>query len=122
MEISRIFDLVDNYEAKFNKDDVFGAKEQGEWKKYSVSDYRNYSDNISHSLLAMGIKKGDKILTVTNNRPEWNFCDIGIMQMGAVHVPIYPTISDEEYKHVLNNSDGKIVFVSSKYYTIELNQ
>jgi len=114
MEIKRIFDLVDNYEEKFNKDDVFAAKITGSWKKYSVKDYRDYSDNISYSLIAMGIKKGDKIITVTNNRPEWNFCDIGIMQVGAIHVPIYPTISDEEYTHILNNAEAKIVFVSSK--------
>ena len=113
MDIKRIFDLVDNYNKKYSKDKLFGAKENGKWVTYSTDDYRDISNSVSYSLLELGIKKGDKIATVSNNRPQWNFVDMGTSQIGAVHVPIYPTISDEEYEHILNNSDVKIIFVSS---------
>jgi len=62
--------------------------------------------------MAKGFKKGDKIATVSNNRPEWNFVDMGMSMIGVVHVPIYPTISDEEYKYILEHSDAKMLIVS----------
>ncbi|MCK5838933.1 MAG: long-chain fatty acid--CoA ligase, partial [Bacteroidales bacterium] len=65
-------------------------------------------------LLALGVKKGDKIATISNNRPEWNFIDMGALQIGAVHVPIYPTISEGDYKFILNHAEVKYVFVAGK--------
>jgi long-chain acyl-CoA synthetase len=64
----------------------------------------------------MGFKKGDKILTVSNNRPEWNFADMGMGQIGVVHVPVYPNISDSDHRYVLEHSDARMVIVSSKEY------
>ncbi len=62
----------------------------------------------------MGFEKGDKIATVSNNRPEWNFVGFGISQIGCVHMSIYPTISDEEYRHILSHSDSRILAVANK--------
>ena len=62
----------------------------------------------------MGIKKGDKIAIISNNRPEWNFTDFGISQIGAVSVPIYPTLSVEEYAYILGHAEPKLIFVSDK--------
>lgn len=63
----------------------------------------------------MGIVKNDKIALIsTVNRTEWNIMDIGIMQTGAQDVPIYPTISEDEYAYVLNHSESKLVFVSDQ--------
>ena len=73
MKISRTFDLLNRYKENFIKDDVFVAKEKGVWKKYSTQNYIEQSYFFSYGLLALGFKKGDKILTITNNRPEWNF-------------------------------------------------
>jgi long-chain acyl-CoA synthetase len=64
-------------------------------------------------LLKLGIKPGDKIATISNNRPEWNFVDMGISQIGAVHVPLYPNINEEEYEYILEHSESKYVFISS---------
>ena len=115
MEIKRLFDLLPNYEASFKpKDDVLAGKVNGEWVTYDIKAYREYADHISYGLIALGVKKGDKIATISNNRPEWNFIDMGIMQTGAVHVPIYPTISEEDYKYILNHAEVKYVFVSGK--------
>jgi len=114
MEVTRIFDLLDRYEEFYHKDDVLAAKENGKWIKYNHRDYINYSNYFSYGLLSMGFKRGDKIATVTNNRPEWNFADMGMMQIGVVHVPIYPTISLDEYNHILNHSDIKAIIISDK--------
>lgn len=115
MEIKRLFDLLPNYETSFKpKDDVLAGKVKGEWVKYDIKAYREFANHISYGLLALGIKKGDKIATISNNRPEWNFIDMGIMQAGAIHVPIYPTISEDDYKYILKHAEVKYVFVSGK--------
>jgi long-chain acyl-CoA synthetase len=115
MEITRIFDLLPYYAEKFlPKEDVLACKENGGWRKYSLKQYTETANNISYGLLALGVKRGDKIATITNNRPEWNFLDMGIMQVGAVHVPIYPTISESDYLTILNHAEVKFIFVSGE--------
>ena len=113
MEITRIFDLLPDYEQKYKpKDDVIASKENGQWVKYSIRQYRETVDNISYGFLALGIKPGDTIAQISPNRAEWNFVDMAIQQVGAVHVPIYPTISESDYNYILNHAEVKYVFVS----------
>lgn len=113
MTIKRIFDLLPNYEASFKpKDDVLAGKENGSWKKYSLKEYIETVDNLSYAFLAMGVKKGDTIATITNNRPEWNFLDMAIMQVGAIHVPVYPTISAAEYLYIFCHAEIRFVFAT----------
>ncbi len=115
MEVTRIFDLLTRYEEKFQpKEDVLAGKEDGEWVKHSLKKYRQTVNEISYALLKQGVKKGDKIATISNNRPEWNFVDMGIMQIGAIHVPIYPTISEDDYQYILKHAEVKYVFVAGK--------
>ncbi|MCK9400566.1 MAG: long-chain fatty acid--CoA ligase [Bacteroidales bacterium] len=115
MEVTRLFDLLPYYKNSFKpKDDVLAGKEGGIWVKYSIDQYIEAATNISYGLLYLGIKPGDKIATISNNRPEWNFLDMGILQIGAVHVPIYPTISESDYKYILAHSEVKFVFISGK--------
>lgn len=115
MEVTRIFDLLPYYKNKFRpKDDVLAGKEDGKWVKYSIGQYIQTANNISYAFLKLGVKKGDKIATITKNRPEWNFLDMGILQIGAVHVPVYPTISESDYKFILKHAEVKYVFVAGK--------
>lgn len=115
MEVTRIFDLLERYEKEFQpKDDVLAGKVDGEWVVHDIKTYREMADNISQGLLSLGVKKGDKIATIANNRPEWNFMDMGISQIGAIHVPIYPTISKADYKYILTHSEVKYVFIAGK--------
>jgi long-chain acyl-CoA synthetase len=115
MGVTRIFDLLPYYKEKFkSKDDTLAGKEKGKWVKYSIDQYIKTANNISYGFLKLGVKKGDKIATIANNRPEWNFIDMGVLQIGAVHVPIYPTISESDYKYILNHAEVKYVFVSGK--------
>lgn len=115
MEVTRIFDLLPFYKTNFRpKDDALAGKEDGKWVKYSIDQYIENANNISYAFLKLGIKKGDKIATITQNRPEWNFLDMGILQTGAIHVPIYPTISESDYKYILKHAEVKYVFVAGK--------
>lgn len=115
MEVTRIFDLLPRYKNEFKpKDDALAGKEGGKWVKYSIEQYIETANHISYAFMKLGVKKGDKIATITKNRPEWNFLDSGILQVGAVHVPIYPTISESDYKYILTHAEVKYVFVSGK--------
>ncbi len=112
--ITRTFDILTHAEENFNYDVALSIKRNGKWENFSTADYRRYVDQFSLGLLAMGFKKGDKIATITNNRPEWNFMDFGMSQIGCVHVGIYPTISETEFRHILSHSDSKILIVADK--------
>ncbi len=113
MEIKRLFDILPHCKTSYKpKPDVLAGKENGKWVTYSIDQYIENANNISYGLLKLGVKKGDKIATISNNRPEWNFLDMGISQIGAVHVPIYPTISESDYQYILNHAEVQYVFVS----------
>lgn len=114
MEITRTFDLLAQWQAKFPKDDALAGKQNGEWQTYSTEDYQNYVNQVSAGLLEMGYKPGDKIASATGNRPEWNFVDFGLAQANFIHVPVYPTIGAEDYAYILEHAEVKAVFVSNK--------
>ncbi len=112
----RIFDIFKVYK---NSPDTIGGfnlyeKINKEWVGYNTEEYERVSNELSSGFLELGIKKGDKIATITNNRPQWNFLDMGILQAGAVHVTIYPTISIDEFNYILKHSDTKYVFVANR--------
>jgi long-chain acyl-CoA synthetase len=115
MEVTRIFDLLTRYEEQFKpKETVLAGKENGKWVSHDLKNYREMADSISQALLALGVKKGDKIATISNNRPEWNFIDMACLQIGAIHVPIYPTISLDDYKYILEHAEIKFVFIAGR--------
>ncbi|MDL2313026.1 AMP-binding protein, partial [Bacteroidales bacterium OttesenSCG-928-B11] len=112
MEITRIFDILPHYATHYPNDDALCSKENGVWVKYSINQYIEKVNYISYGLMQLGVKKGDRIASITGNRPEWNFLDMAILQLGAIHVSIYPTISESDYKYILNHAEVKMVFVS----------
>jgi long-chain acyl-CoA synthetase len=115
MSISRIFDVLDQYQEKYpNKADAFVSKEKGEWVRYSSKEYIELSNAVSYGLMKLGCKKGDKIATISNNRPEWNFVDMGMAQLGIIHVPIFSTLDANGYKQIFNHAEIKLLFVSDK--------
>lgn len=111
-EILRTFDIIDHIQEQYkHKNDVFGGKRNGIWFIYSGSDYRQYVDAISYSLLEHGFKKEDKIISISSNKPEWNFIDMAMAQLGIVHVPVYPNINTNEYLYIFSHSDAKAIFI-----------
>ena len=115
MEVTRIFDLLDQYIEKYPGQEVaLAGKENHEWVKYNIQDYIQQVNKISYAFLAKNVQAGTKIGIISANRPEWNFFDFGIMQIGCVCIPIYPTISDSDYLHILNHAEIEYIFVDSK--------
>lgn len=121
MKLTRIFDLLENLKEKyFFKDDILAYNIGGKWKKYSVDEYYSISHNLACGFLALGLKKGDKVITITNNRPEWDFVDMATGLAEMVHVPVYPTLNHHDLVHVLNHSDARLIIIGSErlYYKI----
>jgi len=114
MNVERTFDLLDRYRDLFKKEDALCGKQDGVWVKYSSQNYINNSFNFSYGLLELGIKKGDKIITVSNNRPEWNFVDLGMSMIGVIHVPAFTSLSTSDYQYIINHSEAKLIIVSDK--------
>lgn len=110
-EVTRTFDILERLIHLYPQTEFLGGKKGNEWYTYSTDEYNLKSHQFALGLLALGIQKGDKIATVTNNRPEWNFADMGIAMAGAVHVPIYPTIGEDEYSYILNHAEAKYLIV-----------
>jgi len=114
MEITRVFDILELYKTQFHKEDVLASKVGGVWQKYSSRDFLKHVDDVSYALLAMGLTSNDKVAIISNNRPEWNFCDYGCQQANIVTVPVFPTISNNDLKFILNHAEVKLVFISDK--------
>ena len=113
-EITRTFDLLDHLAAKYpEKEDILACKEKGEWIKYSTSDYYRYSHYLAYGLIELGMQRGDRIVTLSGNCPEWNFIDMALAMTGIVHVPIYPTLSADSYLHILKHCEPRAIFVSN---------
>ncbi|RPH33658.1 MAG: long-chain fatty acid--CoA ligase [Bacteroidales bacterium] len=114
MKATRTFDILERGIEIYNGRTVLAGKQNGGWIEYDIHAYIENSNYLSYGLLALGLNKGDKVATVSNNRPEWNFVDMAVSQTGMIHVPIYSTISNEEYKHILSHSESRIIFVENK--------
>ncbi len=114
MAITRTFDLLDRYKTQFYRNNVLNFKKNGKWQGYSAAEYIELSHNFAYGLMALGFNGGDKIITVSNNRPEWNFVDMGMAMAGIVHVPVFPTMSNAEYQHIITHSDAGLIIVSDK--------
>ncbi|MES2797531.1 MAG: AMP-dependent synthetase/ligase [Bacteroidota bacterium] len=113
-EPTRVFDFLTQYFIPNNFDDAFCNKINGEWVKHSAKEIVEKIDLMSHGLYALGIRKDDKVAIISTSRPEWNITDFGIQQLGAISVPMYPTITVEDYRYIFNDAGVKIVFVSDQ--------
>jgi long-chain acyl-CoA synthetase len=112
---TRVFDLLAYQQAHFPKIDSLAYKVNGTWVKFSTAEVLSIVERLAGGLQLAGIRAGDKIANVTdNNRPEWNFIDLAILTLGAVHVPIYPNASAEDYRFILSDARPSLVFVSNQ--------
>ncbi len=114
MAITRVFDFLNHYKENFNKADALSSKVGGKWKSYSIDEVIHIIDLVSKGLIASDIKKGEKVAIMAHNCPEWNFCDYGIMQIGATQVPMYPTLAEADIEFILKDAEVKIIFVSNQ--------
>ncbi|TXE10035.1 AMP-binding protein [Seonamhaeicola algicola] len=121
-EINRIFDFPHYQLEKFNLEKAFTSKYNGKWESISTQEYINQYNKLSRGLLRLGVQPNEKIAVIsTTNRTEWNILDMAVLQIGAQNVPIYPTISKEDYQYVLSHSEATYCFVSDETVLEKLN-
>ncbi|MGI0105781.1 AMP-dependent synthetase/ligase [Salinimicrobium sp. WS361] len=122
IEIKRLFDFPYFQLENAPREKSLVTKYNGKWEALSSQEYVDQANAMSRGLLRLGIQPNDKIAVIsTSNRTEWNIMDIGILQLGAQNVPIYPTISEEDYEYVLNHSESIYCFVSDKEILDKVN-
>jgi len=91
-----------------------GNKTEQGWKFYSTSEVIMLSRKLASGLIDLGVEKGDKIgIVVYKNRPEWLITDLAIQYIGAIGVPMYPTISSREYEYIMNEAEVKVCFIGT---------
>ena len=117
----RTFDLLFHQLKFFPLEDAFNYKVNGNWKKFSTKQSLQIINQLSLGLLELGIKKGDRVALISENRPEWNFIDFACQQIGVVVVPMYPTISSSDYRYIFQHSEIKYAFVSNKEILAKIN-
>jgi len=122
-EVKRLFDFPYYQLENYPQEGALVSKVNGTWVKTSTQQYIDQANAISRGLIKLGVKANDKVAIISmTNRTQWNICDIGILQTGAQDVPIYPTITEQDYEYVLNHSESKYVFVSCKEVLDKINK
>ena len=112
-DITRLFDFPYYQLKEYNLDKAFITKSKGEWVATSTQEFIDRGNAISRGLIKLGVQPNDKIAVISlTNRTEWNIMDLGVLQIGAQNVHIYPTITEEDYAYILNHSEAIYCFVS----------
>lgn len=115
MEPTRVFDLIERLLEKFpDKDDIFARRIKGDWVKVSVKDYYYNSHYLAAGLLDIGIKPGDRIITISNNRPEWNYLDIASSLSRIIPVPVYTTLSADDYHYIFSHCEASAICIGNE--------
>lgn len=114
MNPTRAFDFIFYQQQNYPKSDCLNYKVNGSWRNYSTEEVIETSNHVSLGLLKLGVVPGDKVAIISPNRPEWNFIDLAAQQIGAVGVPMYPTITVEDYQYIFEHAEVKLVFASSE--------
>ena len=116
MELKRIYDIMLRYEERHPEQKIAlsGKIGKNKWNEYTPQQYKKTANELSCALLAKGITKGDKVALISTNRPEWTITQMAVTQIGAVLVPIYPTITAEDYKYILNHCEAKLVILEGE--------
>ena len=110
----RVFDLLQHQRDHCPKIAAFAQKVGAEWKTFSTAESLDIIAALAWGLHTAGVREGDRIANITEtNRAEWYFIDCAVMSLGAVHLPIYPNISSEEFEFILSDSEAMSIFVSS---------
>jgi long-chain acyl-CoA synthetase len=112
-EVTRLFELLPYQKSKRPLDTAFAGKVNGKWVGYSTDEAIRLTNLVSYGLISLGLTKGDRVGIISNNRPEWNFTDLGTLQAGGIDVPVYPTVSEHDLKFILEDSEVKFLFVST---------
>ena len=122
MEIRRAFDFLYHQLETNPIGDCLNYKVNGSWVRYSTQDFVDIAHKISLGLLKLGLKRGDKVAIISPNRPEWNFIDQACQEIGVVTVPMYPTITVEDYKYIFSHAEVKVIFAADQDLIEKVNE
>jgi long-chain acyl-CoA synthetase len=110
----RLFEVPDHQLKNYPNSAMFVTKTAGIWVPMSTSDFIERTMNVARGLISMGIQAGDRVAVASSNRVEWNILDIAVQKTGAILVPLYPNISENDYRFILNDCAAKICIVSNQ--------
>ena len=122
MKLTRTFDILPYLKENHNRPDTLNFKESGQWRNYSTDEVIDIINNFSYGLLSIGIKKGDKVAIISANRPEWNFVDLACAQIGAITVPMYPSLSSSDMAYILNDAGVRLLFLDNAEIGAKINE
>lgn len=121
-QVTRLFDIPQYQYETYNLKKALTTKYNDKWISISSEEYINQINAISRGLLRLGVEANNKIAVISStNRTEWNVLDMGVLQIGAQNVPIYPTIAKEDYEYIMNHSESVYCFVSDAAVLEKLN-
>ncbi len=123
MTIKRLFDFVEYLKETYSHEEALVTIINGKWEKTSSVDFYEKANQFSRGLIKLGVQPDDKIAIIShNNQTKWNITDIGILQVGAQDVPVYPTISSEDYEYIFNHAEVKYIIVSNEEILEKVNK
>ncbi|MBO4558329.1 MAG: long-chain fatty acid--CoA ligase [Bacteroidales bacterium] len=115
MEIKRLFDFIEHVEKDLpERPDVLARSIGGQWHYTSTREFVDKSHSVARGLLALGFGKGTKVIDISASRPEWNFIDMGSALAGMIHIPVYSTLSHDDYLYIFNHSDAEVIFLDNE--------
>ncbi|HEX8071720.1 MAG TPA: long-chain fatty acid--CoA ligase [Pyrinomonadaceae bacterium] len=94
--------------------DVLNHKAGGVWQRLSAADMGRRIRAIALGLADLGVRKGDRVALLSENRPEWSLTDLAILSLGAINVPVYTTQAVEQVRYILEDSQARVLFVSNR--------
>lgn len=114
IQAQRLFDIPYHQLKNYPNSTMFVTKINGVWNGMKTADFVEKANLLSRGLISLGINSGDRVAVSSNNRVEWNLFDIAVQQTGAVLVPLYPNISENDYRFILNDAEVKICVVGNE--------
>jgi len=116
MTITRVFDIIERLSTYAPKENLVNEKKSGSWRGYSFAEFDEITNALACGLLAMGLEPGDRVMLIAANSPHWNFVDYGCQKAGLITVPVFPTVSHDDFTYILKHSASKIIFCSESAF------
>src|ERR1043166_8835454 len=99
---------------RHNKEDALNYREDGKWLNIPAASFVERVKSVALGLASLGIRPGDRVALLSENRPEWSIADLAILSLGAINVPIYTTQAVDQIEYILSDSGARAIFISSR--------
>src|ERR1700752_3926161 len=113
-EASSIPGLILAAVLRHNKEDALNHRSEGKWHNITAATFVERVKNAALGLAGLGIRPGDRVALLSENRPEWSIADLAILSLGAINVPIYTTQALEQVDYILSDSGARAIFISTR--------